>query len=418
MATKNLTAGPIQALTYDPHGPSRQVLWDGKIAGLGVRVMPGGAKVYILAYRLHGRSRLMHLGRVRDFHNVTDARETAAEHLRRLRREKLDPLAERRRDRAAGTLSQLFALWLAAVAKKRAPRTHADYKRYVDEYLVAEIGSHRPADLTRAEARKLHVKLTGKHGPVTANRILQGLRACYGWALKQDSDTLPANFANPVVGVEFNRERSRSEFIQPAELPALTREIQAEADPWARVYLWLLLLTGARGGELLTLRWEDVALDAGEIVLRATKNHTDFALKLSGAAIDVLRNIPRTGSDFVFPPRRSDGGPSMVRPRKAWENVLKRAGITRNVTLHDLRRSAGVLLSSRGFTAEQIARQLNHKSNVTAKIYVKISDDLQQRMADTLGSAATGIPEPAEKVTPLPPPQQSERHRKSSQAKA
>jgi len=330
----------------------------------------------------------------------------------------LTPLAERRRDRAAGTLSQLFDLWLAAVATKRAPRTHADYKRFVDEYLTAEIGWHRPADLTRAEVRRLHLKFTGKHGPVTANRIIQALRACYGWALKQDSDTLPANFANPVIGVEFNRERSRSEFIQPAELPALTREIQAEADPWARGFLWLLLLTGARGGELLKLKWSDVALDAVEIVLRATKNHTDFALKLSGAAIDVLRNIPRAGSDYVFPPRRSDGDElHMVRPRKAWENVLKRAGITRNVTLHDLRRSAGVLLSSRGFTAEQIARQLNHKSNITAKVYVRIADDLQQRMADVLGSAATGIPQAATAATPLPPPNQRAR-RNASQAKA
>jgi hypothetical protein len=91
MATKNLTAAAVQALTYDPHGPSRQVLWDGKVAGLGVRVLPGGGKHFVITYRLHGRSRLMHLGRAGDFKNVTDARETAAEHLRRLRREKVDP---------------------------------------------------------------------------------------------------------------------------------------------------------------------------------------------------------------------------------------------------------------------------------------------------------------------------------------
>jgi integrase len=108
----------------------------------------------------------------------------------------------------------------------------------------------------------------------------------------------------------------------------------------------------------------------------------------------------------------------MARPRKAWDGVLKRAGIARRVTLHDLRRSAGVLLSSRGFTAEQIARQLNHKSNVTAKIYVKISDDLQQRMADTLGSAATGVPGAANKALLLPPPHGRQRRPKSTQAKA
>jgi integrase len=353
--------------------------------------MPTGRKSYVIAYRLHGRTRLMHLGRVEDFLNVSEARQTAAEHLRLIRREKVDPLAERRRERTVGTISQLFEQWLAAVAKSRSPRTHRDYRTYVDDYLAYEIGSHRPADLTRGDARRLHTKLTLKHGPVTANRVVQALRACYGWALKQDSETLPPNFTNPVAGVEFNHEQARSEFIRPAELDSLTREIFAENDPWARSYLLLLLLTGARGGELLKLQWSDVTLQTGEIVLRATKNHTDFHLKLSRAAVDVLRGIPRSGSTYVFPPRRSDGSLCMSRPRKAWQNVLKRAGIARNVTLHDLRRSAGVLLGSHGFTAEQIARQLNHKSNVTAKVYVRVADDLQQRMADTLARAATSI---------------------------
>jgi integrase len=388
MASKNLTAAAIAKLEYDPAGPSRQVLWDAKIGGLGVRVMPGGGRAYVLSYRLHGRSRLMHLGRVGDFRNVTDARETAEDHLKKVRREKVDPIAERRRERAAGTLKIMFGQWLAEVERKRAPRTAADYKRHVDGHLK-ELGSHRPADLTRAEVRRLHSRLTANHGPVIANRVVASLRAAYAWALKQDSGTLPPNFANPVAGVEFNREHPRNEFIAPDELPAVVREIQAEPDPWARGFLWLLLLTGTRGGELLGLKWTDVALEAGEILLRATKNKTDFRQKLAGAAIDVLREIPRTGSEYVFPPRRSDGEElHMARPRAAWARVLKRAGVKRNVTLHDLRRSAGVLLSSRGFTAEQIARQLNHKSNVTAKVYVRVAEDLQQRMADTLGSAA------------------------------
>jgi integrase len=293
-----------------------------------------------------------------------------------------------------------------------------DYRRYVDHYLIAEIGTHRPADLTRGEARRLHAKLTAKHGPVTANRVMQGLRAAYGWTLRQDSDTLPPGFANPVV-VEWNRETQRSEFIQPAELPALVREIQAEGDPWARSYLWMLLLTGARSGELIKLKWADVSLDNGELRLRETKNKTNFNLKLSGAAVDILRDIPRVEScDYVFPPLRSDGGPHMAKPRTAWAGVLKRAGVFRNVTLHDLRRSAGVLLSARGFTAEQIARQLNHKSNVTAKIYVRISDDLQQRMADTLGSAVTGISNPAERATPLTPSHESAKRRRATRAGA
>lgn len=417
MATRNITAAAIAALTYNPHGADRQVLWDKKVTGLGVRVMPSGRKAYVLLFRIFGRSRLMHLGRVDDFQNVGQARDTAAEHLRRLRRDKVDPLAERRREQAAGTIKQMLEQWLAHVGKRRSPRTVADYKSYVTRYLNPEIGTRRPVDFTKGDAQRLHSRLTDRSGPVTANRVVQALRAAYGWALRSDSDTLRPDFLNPVQ-VEFNRERSRSEFIRPNELPAVTSALEAEPDPWARGFLWLLLLTGARGGELISLRWDDVSLETGELLLRQTKNHSDFNMRLSGAAVDVFRKIPRTPSPYVFPAQRADNESGyMARPRNAWEKVLERAGIKRQITLHDVRRSAGVLLSSRGFTAEQIARQLNHQSNVTAKTYVRIADDLQQKMADTLGTAAGGAGAAQAEVIPLRPPAQR-RRRSGSLAQA
>ena len=389
MATLNLTAASIAQLRYKPSGPSRQVLWDAKVRGLGVRVTPAQGRQYVLNYRFHGRSRLMSMGRVSDFKNITDARESAAEALRRMRCENLDPLVERDRDKAAGTLTEMFKRWLAEVERKRSAKTHETYEHLVEHSLKPDVGRHRPADLARPEVRRLHARLTAKRGPISANRAVAILRAAYGWALKQDDGTLPTGFQNPAQGIEFNREKPRDEFIRPDELPALAREIAAESDPWARSFLWLALLTGARGGELVRLRWADVSLATGELVFRDTKNKSDFRHKLSAAAVDILRNIPRAGA-HVFPPRRSDGEAAhMAKPRAAWASVLKRAGISRDVTLHDLRRSAGVLLSKRGFTAEQIARQLNHKSNITSKVYVRIADELQQEMADALAGASS-----------------------------
>jgi integrase len=400
MATRNLTAKAVKAFTYDTNGPSRQVLWDQKVTGFGVRVYPSNQKSFVINYRVGRRMPLMSLGKVNDYDNVTQGREKAAEHLRLVRREGIDPLTERRRQRAAGTLKDLFEQWLAACAIKCAPRTVKDYKYYVKRYLLPALGTFRPQDLTRSESRRILVKLTDNHGPVTANRVVKALRGCYVWALKQDSATFPPGFANPVV-VEWNRESSRKEHIRPQELPALTSAIEADSDRWARAYLWLLLLTGARGGEILKLKWSDVSLDSGEIHLRGTKNGSDFRMKLSGAAIDVLRNIPGSG-DYVFPAQRNDGNaPHMGKPRAAWKRILRRAGIDRHVTLHDLRRSAGVLLSARGFTAQQIAKQLNHRSDITARIYVQIADEIQQRMADVLGSAAKGSKDASKIPAPI-----------------
>jgi len=391
MATRNLTAAAIAELHYEERGPSRQVLWDATVRGLGVRVTPAQGRQYVLSYRFHGRSRLMSLGRVEDFRNVNEARDLAREQLRQVRMVKVDPLIARQRDKAAGTVKEMFDRWLLAVAARRSPRTHAEYRYQVESRLIPEFGRHRPADVTRPEVRRMHARLTEKNGPIAANRIVTTLRAAYGWTLKQDDATLPAGFQNPAQGIELNREKPRDEFLRPDELPAVVGQIQAVKDPWQRSFLWLLMLTGARSGELLNLKWSDVSLKRGEITLRETKNRTDLRLQLSGAAVEVLRQTPHSGA-YVFPPLRRDGeSPHMRKPRATWIAVLKRAGITRRVTLHDVRRSAGVLLSKKGFTAEQIARQLNHKSNITAKVYVRIADELQQEMAEALAGGTRAV---------------------------
>lgn len=392
MATVNLTAESIGRLRYIPSGPSRQVLWDRKLPGLGVRVTPANGRQYVLSYRRHGRSRLMSLGRVDDFRNVSEARDTAGEFLRKLRRNDVDPLIERARQKAAGSVGELLNRWIDEhVNKNRRASTASEYRRHVKSYLHPEFGAHRPTDLTRPEVRRLHSRI-GTDAPYMANRIVATLRAAFSWAAKQDDGTLPAGHHNPAQGIEFKPERPRNELIRPGELPAVVAALEQESNPWARGFLWLMLLTGARKGELLRLKWQDVRLDQGEVELRDTKNHSDFVLKLSGAAVDVLRKLPKvSGCDFVFPARRSDNDAGhMAAPRAAWAAILERAGIARRITLHDCRRLAGTMLARAGFTAEQIARQLNHKSGITAKHYIRVASDLQQQMADSLAVSALG----------------------------
>jgi integrase len=394
MASQNLTAAAIEAFCYDPEGPSRQVFWDRKVAGLGVRVTPANGKQYVLHYRRHGRARLMSLGLVRDFRNVSDARDEALEYLRRLRRDDVDPLVERARQKAAGSCSELFARWLVYVATKRKASTHAEYKRHVDSHLDPEFANHRPQDVTRPEVRKLHARISASNGAYMANSVLRSLRAAINWAKRQDDGTLPANHPNPVVGVEFNREKARDEHLRASELPAVAAAVQQEADIWVRAFFWLLLLTSARKNELLQLCWSQVRLELGEIVFRDTKNGEDFTIRLSEAAIAILRQIPRVaGCEYVFPNRRSDGRRGfMSGPRVAWKAVLTRAGVGRRVTLHDVRRSVGTALARAGYTAEQIAGLLNHKSNVTAKHYVRLASDTQQQMATELAAITAAAP--------------------------
>ena len=106
-------------------------------------------------------------------------------------------------------------------------------------------------------------------------------------------------------------------------------------------------------------------------------------LVVDADAVALLRGLPRTlGNPYVFC-GRAEGKP-INHPYKAWKRILKGAGIERRVTLHDLRRTVGSTLASHGFSTQQIGKLLNHKSDITAKVYAEIADESKQDMADTM----------------------------------
>ena len=149
--------------------------------------------------------------------------------------------------------------------------------------------------------------------------------------------------------------------------------------------IWLYLLTGARKGELLGLRWEDVHLDSDEpsfiwAILRAagicTSNYLNLPCACSTRS-NATRIVP-----FCFPsPVRT------MRPlqdfKRYWNRIRERADLT-DVRLHDLRRTCGTKLAEAGVPLHTIAKVLNHSDVATTEIYARISDNVQKKALDAL----------------------------------
>jgi integrase len=145
----------------------------------------------------------------------------------------------------------------------------------------------------------------------------------------------------------------------------------------------MVLFTGARKSELLNLQWPDVDLKGRTIKFRDTKNREDHDVPLSPEAVKLLRDLPRTlGNPHVFCGHKK--GKPLNNPYKAWRRILKRAGIDRRVTIHDLRRTAGSLLATAGFSTQQIGKLLGHKSSITSKVYAEIADTAKVEMTGAL----------------------------------
>jgi integrase len=88
----------------------------------------------------------------------------------------------------------------------------------------------------------------------------------------------------------------------------------------------LALSTGARSGELLSIRWTDVDLERGIITLHETKNGERRALQLRGHALELMRKrakVRRIDTDLVFPSKVDPQLP--INLRQPWEMALQRA---------------------------------------------------------------------------------------------
>ena len=369
-----LTARIVETLTNTRTDGKLQFIWDAKMVGLGVRLTPAGHRAYVVRYRVNGRQRLATLGDVR-VHALDDARKAARAILAKADTG-VDAQSERERIAASGTLAEGWDRYVKDRLSRHSPTTLGYYRDLWRLHIQKRFGRVPIVDISQAQVDQWHLDVTRTRGPYIANRAFEALRAAINWQIRRYRYALPTGFINPCYGVERNKERPRRTILRPADAPALARAIHAHPDPVARAFFWMCLYTGARRGELLGLTWDRVVLDPkgrrGEITFEMTKNGDPHTVPLCADAVRVLHELPRLEScNFVFPDR--SGRKGRVTVIKAWNQIRKAAGLP-ELHIHDLRRSVGSWLGASGCTAEMIGELLNHKSNITSKVYVQLGE--------------------------------------------
>ncbi len=372
-------------------------LKDGEIPGFGVKVYGSGLKVFALRYRNRsGRSRMVTLGTFGEL-TVEKARDLAREEKVRVRQGD-DPQAERQREAVViGTVQKLMTEWLNHYAKAHRRRWEDDRYR-IEKRILPKLGKIHLEDLTADVLASWHRKI-GKEAPVEANRCLETLRAAWRWADREG--LLDDGLQDPTKRVKRYRERSRDRWLRKEEVARLMETVQAEEDPQVRAAIPLLLLTGLRKGELLSARWADVDLERGEIHLRRTKSGEAQVRLLPAQAVTIIRELPRVrireartpgetpeDSPFLFP---SPADPTMPRGdlKGPWDRIRRKAGL-RDVTLHDLRRTAGSFMAQAGVPLQVIQEVLGHSHPSVTKLYARLASENERKALETLSEALSG----------------------------
>jgi integrase len=219
----------------------------------------------------------------------------------------------------------------------------------------------------------------------TINRKKAVLSSIFKYALSQGH--IDENVIRNIVIDNDSKQRDR--VLSNDERGALLAA--CKQSQWDKLHLLVLMAmtTGARKGELLGLRWNDIDFRNSTALLTDTKNGSSRNLTFPLIVMAEFKRFQEVGNGFIF---ESDRKPGISKDiRKAWATALRVAGISDKgddkFTFHCLRHGFCSALSDSGKELSEIAEMAGHKSIQTTMRYVHQSNDRKKAIVDELAQA-------------------------------
>lgn len=374
---------------------TRYEMRDDDLKGFVVRVGASGEKSFYFVYRAgKGRGanlKRLHLGK---FPTMT------VEQARSLAKEKAalvalggDPALEVREGKSAPVMLDALQAFRDEHVCKLKPKTIQAYNEILAKRLFPALGKIRVKEIHYGNIAKLHSSM--KDVPYLANRTLAVLSKFFSWC---ELHGYRERGTNPCQGITKYKEHKRQNFMGEAELSILgetisrmeanwlerkenggkrTGELVDTITPQAASAIRLLMFTGARVGEILSLEWDKINFESGIAALPDSK--TGFKiLQLPAPALAVLNNLPRV-SNWVFPADSASG--HMVNIKDAWGDVLKQAGLT-GWRLHDLRHAFASMMVNSGASLPIVGKILGHNNPNTTQRYAHLEQNPARKAAE------------------------------------
>ena len=412
-----------------PPARGQAMIWDTEVKGFALRITPAGSKAFVLDYRAEGRQRRITIGAHPDW-TVAAARETAKTMKREVDHGH-DPMGERQAQREAPTVAEMWERYERENLPQKAVRSQVDERIMWEKIILPRFGKMKVAAITYDDVDALHRDITTIRGtPVRANRTVEVLRRAFNlairWKWRED---------NPASGVRRNPEEKRNRYLNKTEIAALARALNEHSEPMSANAIKLLMLTGARRGEVLGATWEMFDLENGVWTKPSahTKQRRLHRVPLSGPAVQLLNEMKEEAkrhagangtplNPFVFP---GANGKPLSDIKRTWGSVCRKAGLATHaemkgrdgkvvkgtngkpvmvrqptVRVHDIRHSFASILVSAGASLPLIGQMLGHTQVQTTQRYAHLFDDPLRKAAETVGAFV--LPPPKLKdVTPV-----------------
>jgi integrase len=355
--------------------------------GLTLEVRITGGKTYYLRYTdVRGKSRYLKLA------DAADVTTMQARKLCEQARNKIamgeDPLADKALKRSVPTFRAFVQERYLPYVKTYKASWETD-ESLLRVHLIPAFGSKHLDEITKDDVIKLRqAALTSGAKPGTVNRRLILLRYIFNLAVRDWE--VPGVPSNPTNGVALLPENNKKErYITEDELKRLYDAVKRSKNVMLRYILPMLVVTGARRGEVLNAKWEDFDLDRRMWRIPKAKSGKARYIPLGENAsrvLDTVQGISR--SDYPF------GNPKTGKPYRhlysAWNVARERAGLP-EVRMHDLRHSFASFLINEGRGIYEVQKLLGHTQINTTQRYAHLTQRTLLEAADAGTASLTAI---------------------------
>lgn len=371
-------------------------VYDTKLSGLGLCYSNGGARTWFVFWRsADGRSRRASIGRHDQGVTASEARSRARDRLAEIAKE-IKAGINRPAERQAPTMGDLIDRYLKHAANHVAPSSLKHFEGIARRCFTQELRAQKLSDFDRDQIEELHGAIGRTRGPVAANgwyrftRLMMNLAV--DWKMLQ---------VNPCRRVRLFKETERTEHLSQEQKERLNAALLQEPDWRWRAYFPLLLLTGLRKSELLTLTWDRVDFDQRTVTIIKRKNREPLVQPLVPGAVQILEGLPsRSAGGLVFPGGHASWRPldQPVNADEAWQRIRDRAGIP-ELRIHSLRHSFASFLINAGVPIFTVSKALGHRSLVSTQRYAHLEHQtVRAAMEQSAGVMAVRSVEPRAEV--------------------
>lgn len=374
----NITKRFVESL---PPRPEKLIQhWDTALKGFGVIVLPSGRRTYCIQYR--NQNRIIKRLKIGVHGQITteEARELAKKRLAQVTYGE-DPAEKKKAMASIPTMEELAHEYSLKHGNRKRSKSQEEDSFMLKQFILPAFGAKPVPSITFQDIQNLHLQL--KETPYRANRILALLSKMFSlsisWRWRPD---------NPVMGIERYPEEKRDRWLNEEELNRLWNILDKYSHHLTAYVFKLLLLTGARKGEVIQATWDQFDLEKGVWTKPShlTKQKKKEHLPLSEKALKVLHTLKELNSQnspYLFPGRIK--GEPIKEIKTFWKTILKEAGL-QNVRIHDLRHTHASHLVSSGLSLSIVGKLLGHTQASTTQRYAHLADEPLRQAAELFGS--------------------------------